>query len=186
MRVFLLLLGFLFGAASARPEARIENLQVTLEGDEVVAAFRLAGAFGEQLRERIQSGLPTGIVYELELLRDRKRWYDRGLADSTLQVVAMFNAVNREYLVNFKLDGRLVESRVLHDLAEVERAMTEISALPTFSLAGMPSSRRLLLRARAELGSRTWLLFIPTRVYTGWRESRKFRPPGPATGPAVR
>lgn len=177
MRVLLFLLGLLLEATPARAEARVEEIDVVLQGDRVVVGFRLLDAFDAALRERIQSGLPTGFVYELELLRDRKRWYDRGLASSSLQIVAMYNAVRREYLVNAKLDGELIESRVVHDLEALERAMTEVAGLSTFSLAGMPSTRRLLVRVRAELGSRTWLLFIPARVETEWRESRKFRPP---------
>jgi hypothetical protein len=177
MRAFLLLLAFLLGAAPGRAEARIEEVQVSLQGDQALVGFRLTGAFGQELRDRIDSGLPTSIVYELELQRDRKRWYDRNLAAGSLQVAAMYNAVNREYLVNFKLDGKLIESRVVHDLGALEQAMTEIAPLPAFSLAGMPSTRRLLVRVRAELGSRTWLLFIPTRAVTEWRDSRKFRPP---------
>ena len=39
----------------------------------------------------------------------------------------MYNAIRREYLVNYKLDGRLVQSRVLKTLPELERA-TEIYA----------------------------------------------------------
>jgi len=177
MRAAFFLVALSFGAAPGRAQARIEELQVSLAGDQVLAGFRLAGAFSDELRERIQSGLPTSILYELELQRDRKRWYDRNLASSTLQVAAMYNAVSREYLVNFKLDGELVESRVVHESGDCERAMTEIAPLPAFSLAGMPSTRRLLVRVRAELGSRTWLLFIPTRVVTEWRDSSKFRPP---------
>ena len=68
-----------------------------------------------ETRERIESGLPTGFIYELELARDRKRWWDDGLARARLEVVAMYNAVTREYLVNTKQDGKLIDSRTVRD-----------------------------------------------------------------------
>jgi len=162
--------------AAAAAEARIADVRVALEGRRALVSFELADGFGAELRDRIESGLPTGVVYELELFKDRKRWWDRSLDHTELEVVAMYNALTREYLVNFKLDGRLIESRQVHDLSALETAMTRIEKLPAFSLEGAPRDRRLLVRVRAELGSRTVLGFIPTLAVTDWAESAKFRP----------
>lgn len=163
------------GGMEARA-AEIRDLAATLDGPRVLVSLRLAGAFDEALVARVESGLPTTLRYDFELLGDRKRWLDRGIEGSSLTVVGMYDAVRREYLINFKLDGRLLESRVVHDLAELERAMTRLEGVPAFAL-GEEDGHRLLVRARAELGYRHLLGFIPTRVLTEWAESRKFRPP---------
>jgi hypothetical protein len=55
--------------------------------------------------------------------------------------------------------------------------MTHFDALPTFDLTKAPERQRLLVRVRAELGSVTWLGFIPVRKMTPWTESKKFRRP---------
>lgn len=166
---------------AASPEvderAQIEALEVKLDGTRVLLSFKLANAFDEDFRRSIDSGLPTQLRYDLHLQRDRKRWFDKDLRTSTLQVAAMYNAVTREYLINYKHDGTLIESRVVREPAELPAAMTEIEALPAFSVAGLTPERRLLVRVRAELGTRMTLGFIPTTVTTGWAESRKFRPP---------
>jgi len=91
--------------------------------------------------------------------------------------VAMFNAVTREYLVNFKLDGRLIESRQLREVGELEDALTRVELLPVFELGEVNTDWRLLVAVRAELGSSTILSIIPTHLRTEWSESRKFRPP---------
>jgi Domain of unknown function (DUF4390) len=163
--------------AAARAEPHLEGLSALPEAGRVHVTLALADAFGDEMRERIQSGLPTGIEYRLELCRDRKHWWDRPLRAATLQVVAMYNALTREYLVNFKLDGRLIESREVYDLAQLELVMTRVEALPVFALAdvGEPDGTRLLVRARAELGARTLLSLIPSTLTTAWVESRKFR-----------
>lgn len=179
----LLLVGGLFAVANPAAGARIVDLEAVLEDGQVRLDFRLDGAFDAALREQVASGLPTGITYELELLRDRQ-WFDRGLTEATLRVTAMYNALTEEYLINYELDGKLIESRLLHDPAALEPAMTEFARLPAFTLEpGAEVGRRLLVRARAVLGTHTLLGFIPARDATGWTQSDKFRVRRPAPSP---
>jgi hypothetical protein len=150
-----------------------------LDGNRVLASLTLAGAFDRRLAARLESGLPTSILYRFELHSDRKRWYDNRLAASTLEVVAMYDAVTRTYTVHSRLDGELVESRAVRDREALEAAMTRIERVPVFTLDGPPHRRRLILKARAELGSRLLLSFIPVTVATDWADSPKFRWPAP-------
>jgi hypothetical protein len=169
----LLLLG-----ASPLLGAELRDLQATVANGHVQVSFQLVEALEPAVMERIQSGLPTAFVYEVELLRDRKRWLDDEIAEATLEVVAMYNAVAEEYLVNFKRDGKLVESRLARSRAELESAMTRFERIPLFpvtDLRGGGRGSRFLLKARAELGAKTWLSFIPVHVATEWAVSRKFR-----------
>ncbi|MEM7052755.1 MAG: DUF4390 domain-containing protein [Acidobacteriota bacterium] len=161
--------------SGAADEASISYLTVEVDGNRAILDFHLANAFDERFLERLRSGLPTGFVYQMELLKDRKRWYDRPLRRNSLQVVAMYDAVSREYLVNTKLDGKLVESRMVKELEDLEDEMTKVFDLPAFALDNLPRSWRLLVRVRAELGSKTILSIIPSTIHTDWRESRKFR-----------
>ncbi len=175
-----LLAGFLLAPVVARADPRadpeVTNVRVAIDDGYARLSFQLDGAFDEPVLERISTGLPTGFRYQFRLDRDRKRWFDASLARSMLEVSAMYNAVTEEYLVNFKLDGKLIESRVVRDLEALERAMTRIASVPVFELAGLDGSDRMLVRVRADLGSKTGFLFLPTREETGWTRSRKFRP----------
>lgn len=167
-------------APAVAQNPRISNLVVELDGHRVLVDFRLRHAFDVGMIERVQSGLPTTVVYELELAEDRKRWFDDQLDRSELHVVAMYDGLAREYLVNYKLDGRLIESRMVETLPELEIALTRFEDLPAFTLthlAGGGGRGRLLVRVRAQLGSKTLLSFIPTRIDTNWKESAKFRRP---------
>ena len=89
----------------------------------------------------------------------------------------MYNAVSQEYLVNFKRDGKLVESRLARSRPELESAMTRFERVPLFAAADLRGGdgSRFLVKARCELGTRTWLAFIPLHVDTDWAQSRKFR-----------
>lgn len=179
--LFLLLL--IFCGSQAQAGGQISEIRIGLDGDRVMASFVLRKAFDQRLAERVDSGLPTSILYRFELLRDRQRWWDQKLRSGTLEVVAMYDAVSRAYTVHYKLDDKLIESRTVREPKALEEAMTHIERLPVFSVAGLPREWRLLVKVEAELGSRTLLSIIPVTVATKWRESPKFRAPGVPGGP---
>ena len=161
-------------AAATRGPA-IRDLAIATDGVQIRVSFQFSGGFDREVVDRIASGLPTAFVYDLELLRDRKRWWDDSVDMKRLEVIAMFNAVTREYLVNTKLDGRLIDSRTLRDPGDLERAMTRFTALPIFIVQPSSDRRRILVRARVVLGTNHWLGFIPTLKTTDWVESNKLR-----------
>jgi hypothetical protein len=167
-----LMLGLLLAPTG---EPAIEDLRVTVDGSRVLVGFHLANGLDAETRERIESGLPTAFIYELELMRDRKHWWDRGLEGTVLEVVAMYNAVTREYLVNTKQGGKLIESRTVRDEEELEHAMTVFDAFAAFTLAADPDNSRFLVRIRVDLGPGAALGFIPYSRSTGWLESNKVR-----------
>ncbi len=164
-------------AAEPAGKPELMDLRVTVEGRRVTVSFQLANAFREPILERLQSGLPTPFVFEFGLFRDHKRWFDRRLDAAELEVATTYDAVTREYLIHYKRDGKLVESRVVRELAELEQAMSHFDEVPLFTLGEVSRKWRLLVKARADLGSRNFLSFIPLRIATDWAESRKFRVP---------
>ena len=172
------LIGFLLALAAVSPlsaEPHLAELRVALVAGNVEVSFELREAYSSETFERIRTGLPTGFEYQFRLDRDRKRWFDASLATSTLQVVAMYNAVTEEYLINFKLDGELIESQVAREPEALELALTRFDSIAIFTLDGVSTDDRMLVRGRADLGSKTGFFFLPTRITTPWHRSRKFR-----------
>lgn len=176
-RAALALAALLPALASAARGAELDIAGVDVMGAQVAVTFHLQGAFDEVFQARLDSGLPTGFVYRFELQRDRKHWWDDKLRETTLEVVAMYNAVGQEYLVNFKHDGRLIESRLVRSRQELAAALTRFDRVRLFDVAGLPRRSRLLVKGRAEMGTRTLLSFIPILLNTEWDDSRKFRVP---------
>lgn len=168
---------FLLVAPAAPAEAagpRVVELSIVIAGGQVLVSFELTGGFTPELAQRMESGLPTGFVYELELARARQ-WWDASVDTARLEVVAMFNAVTREYLVNTKLEGKLIDSVTLRDPGDLERAMTRFTALPVFTLQPSAQRARYLVRARVELGTGQALGFIPFLKTSDWAESNRVR-----------
>lgn len=169
----LALLFALSAPAKDSDKAHISGLVMEIEGKKVFISFELVNAVDEKLEQRIASGLATGIVYDFELVRVRKGWFNKDVDTGSLQVIAMYNAVNREYLVNYKHDGDLIESRVVRDAEELYSVLTKIERLEVFSLEGL-SDDHLYIRVRAVLGTRSILFFIPSIRATDWVESERF------------
>lgn len=154
--------------------AAIAGLSAVREGTVLLVSFRLDRALDERTWEKIESGLPTGFTYDIQLRRIRRRWFDKAVVATRLQVVAMYNALTREYLVNFKRDGELYASRVVTSQEDLERALTTFEGLPSVELADEPPGR-MVLRVRAEVRTRTRLGLIPDRVHTAWAQTTPFR-----------
>ena len=151
-------------------KASISDFAVDVEEHQVLVAFKLEGAFDDNLKRRLESGLATGLVFDFELVRKRKIWFNKTVARGKLQVSAMYNAVSREYLVNYKHDGTLIDSRLVRDPEELRLAMSEFEKISALSVEGKKGE--FVFRMRAELGTGSLLFFIPTLRTTEWVEER--------------
>lgn len=151
-------------------KASIADFEVDVERHQVLVSFKLADAFDDNLKLKLDSGLATGIVFDFELVRRRRLWFNKTVAKGKLQVSAMYNAVSREYLVNYKHDGALIESRLIRSPEELYTAMSEFDDLEALSAEGKKGE--FVVRMRAELGTGSRLFFIPTLRATDWVETR--------------
>ena len=165
-------------AAGGTGKPHISDLTVSVEAGHVDVGFALSDVFDDELVERIQTGLPTGFDFKLRLVKSQRWWwFDPNLRSAKFHVVAMYNAVTGEYLVNYKQDGKLIDSRVVREIPELRDAMTRFENLRVFDTEGLEAKKRVWVRVRAELGSRHLLFLIPTTIETDWAESRRFRLP---------
>jgi len=179
VRVARLILLLLAPAAFAA-DPQIEHLTATNANGQVSVHFVLAHAFDRaETIQGLQSGVPTSFTYVVEIFRDRPNWLDEGISRSRIEVIATFNSVTREYLLNYRRDRRLVRSATISDLAELQQRMTTIEEPELFDIGNRPPYK-LRVRAKADL-MRGWLLyFIPWEVSTRWRtvplETNEARP----------
>lgn len=159
-------------ATAVAGDARIENLSATAAKGEVSVRFSLANAFHNgQTVQALESGMPTSFTYIIEIFRDRPNWFDEGVGRSRIEVIATFNSVTREYLLNYRRDRKLVRSETFSDLDTLKRGMTTIDEPNLFAI-GKRRPYKLKVRAKADL-MRGWLLYvIPWEISTRWKEAR--------------
>jgi hypothetical protein len=150
----------------------IDNLTATAANGKVSAHLTLLNAFDRaEIVQGLQSGVPTSFGYVVEVYRARPNWFDEGIDRSHIEVIATFNSVTREYLMNYRRDRKLVRSETFTDLEKLEKRMTTIDEPDLFDV-GNRRPYKLRLRVKADL-MRGWALyFIPWNFSTRWRDVR--------------
>ena len=162
----------LASASAYAADPTIDHLTAVAANGKVSVHFSLQHAFErEQTIQGLQSGVPTSFTYVVEIYRDRPNWFDEGLGRSRIEVIATFNSVTREYLMNYRRDRRLVRSETFGDLAALQHRMTTIEELDLFDI-GARAPYKLRVRAKADL-MRGWLLyFIPWEISSRWKATK--------------
>ena len=166
------ILFYLLGIAAFAADPRIDDLTASAANGKISVHFALLNAFDRpQTIQGLESGVPTNFTYIIEIYRDRPNWFDEGIDRSRIEVIATFNSVTREYLLNYRRDRKLVRSETVSDLATLQRRMTTIDEPDLFDIGSQPPYK-LKVRAKADL-MRDWLLyFIPREMSTRWRSVR--------------
>ena len=157
---------FLLAADGDSPPA-IENLQIHRQDGDLVVSFELTNVFDVPTLERIRSGLPTNFTYVIRLENPRPMWWDGTMGRTTLELTATYNAVTQEYLVNTKQDDKLIDSRAVMSIEDLQRAMTMVSSLTAFELPEQ-TGNGTYVKVRAELGRRNFMLLFRRTVATDW------------------
>jgi transposase len=174
--VFVASLFLLVGPALA-DDPTMETLSAKAMNRQISVHFTMAHAFDrEQTIQGLKSGVPTTLTYVVEIFRDRPHWFDEGISRSRIEVVATFNSLTREYLLNYRRDHKLIRSETFSDLAALQRAMTTIDEPNLFDIGKRPPYK-LKVRVKADL-MRGWLLYvIPWEFSTRWQTVRVVAPP---------
>ncbi|HJT17776.1 MAG TPA: DUF4390 domain-containing protein [Thermoanaerobaculia bacterium] len=166
------LLLYLLPVAAFAADPSIDNLTATAAGGKVSVHLTLTNAFGSpDIIQTLQSGVPTGFTYVIEIYRDRPNWFDEGIDRSRIEVIATFNSVTREYLMNYRRDRKLVRSETFTDVAALEKRMSTVDEADLFDI-GKRKPYKLRVRAKADF-RREWVLYlIPREMSTRWRDVR--------------
>lgn len=152
--------------------AEIDPVVASALDDHVSVTLTLTDGFAEPWKlEALQNGLPLVFLYEIDLIRKRENWFDSLIDSSEIELVATYNSLTREYLLNYRKDRKLVSSENVRSLEELKRRMTTIREDRLFALADR-QPRDLRVRARAVLGRRYLFHVIPKPVSTDWETVR--------------
>jgi hypothetical protein len=122
----------------------------------VLVSFDLTDAFSSDIRDAIQSGLPTTFSYEIELRRETTL-FDRTVASITVDASVRFDNLTRRYQVSRAIDGRVEEARPIEDQSAVQRWLTHFEQVPLLNTAALENDGEYYVRVRAHVRPRnTW------------------------------
>src|SRR5436309_15879896 len=118
----------LAGAAPARADLRISDLDIHLNDHEVTVRVVLLDAIPPTFPEGLQSGIPAHVRFSIELWQYNRLWRDRLVHSVLIERQLAYNAVTKEYKV-IALKGETFVPYATRDLRDAQRVFSEVRAL---------------------------------------------------------
>ncbi len=127
----------------------------------VLVSCELADGFTDEVRAVIQSGLQTTFTYRIELRLRVPAWVDRTVASAVVSATVEYDSLTRRHTVTRTLDGRIEESRVLENEADVRKWLTAFDRVPVFNTSRLEPNREYYLLVSAKARPRNAPSFWP-------------------------
>ncbi len=153
-KICIILFGILFfvqNLAFAR-DARLTNIIVTNTRDDLLIYLNVEGAFIDEMKKAILSGVPTTFSFFVTLYKVRNLWFDKNLADIKTTHTIKYNNLKQEFTVTRSESG---ESVVTQSFGEAQKLMGEIDSLKIVPLSMLEKGSHYQIRANAELNKAT-------------------------------
>src|SRR3989442_3634333 len=119
-------------AAADKPDITVTPIA---RDGQVLVSFELSDGFTAEVRDAIQSGLPTTFSYEVELRRQTSIWFDRTVASVIIAATVRFDNLTRRYQMSHATDGRVEDAKPAEQLDRVRERITKFERVPLFTSA---------------------------------------------------
>ncbi len=140
-----------FGAppnAHARDKAVISGTSARFDGRIYHVAFRVEGAFSEDIERAVLSGLPATFTYYFRLFRILNVWPDELVQEFQVVRTIQYDNIRQSYTVTQGEKTAPVKTR---NAAEAHKLMTEFSDMTLAGSGNLPAgSYFLLVKAQME------------------------------------
>jgi len=163
LRVFVVAVVFVAAvqAQAPAPEQTPEVSVTPIARDgQVLVSFDLTDAFSTDVRDAIQSGLPTTFSYSVDLRRGATL-FDRTVASVTVEASVRFDNLTRRYQISRTVDGRVEDVRPTEDQEAVRRWLTHFEQVPLSNTSALETNGEYYIRVRAHTRPRNTWFFWP-------------------------
>jgi Domain of unknown function (DUF4390) len=160
LRVFVVafvLVGIVRAADDVSPDLRVTPIE---RDGQVLVSFDLNDGFTSDVRDAIQSGLPTSFLYDVELRRG-STLFDRTVAAIAITATVHFDNLTRRYQMSRTVDGRVEEARPTDDAESVRGWMTHFERVPLSTTASLEANVEYYVRVRAHTRPHSSWFFWP-------------------------
>ena len=177
------ILGFLLFVLTSSPSAfaespNIVNIGVATKGNYVVMNARLIDGFTEKILEAIESGVPMGFTFKIELRKENTVWVDSLVSSNTIRHKIQFDPLKKAY--RFSEVGKNVRRKVMtHKISRYQKLMLTLKDIPIAPIYRMNPDEEYYVRVKADLETdRFWFpfnyifFFVPFSDFeTSWAQT---------------
>ena len=135
-------------AAPAGGSFVVEHAALRAVGGIYVVDARIDFAFSEDNLEAMRNGVALTVIVEIEVRRERGRWWDEALAAHEFLYRIETNVLTGRYRVRGLHDG---SARNHHSLEEVVETLGRLESVPVIARARLSDKARYAARIRARL-----------------------------------
>ena len=153
--VCLLTLLLVSAAPVAAQPAETLRVRPLIRDGQVLGTFALDGGLTDEMKAVVQSGLRTVFTYTVELKLKVPAWVDRTVASVVVSTSVDFDNLTRRHTISQALDGRVEESFIVEDPAQVAQMVTHFDRLPLFDTKVLEANREYYVLVRADARPRS-------------------------------
>lgn len=130
-------------------DAGLTNMIVTNTRDDLLLYVDVTGAFTEEIRTAVLSGVPTSFSFLVSLNQVRSMWFDREVADIRVVHTIRYDNLKKEFAVTRSWDGG--GEMVTDSFTKAQALMAKMTGLKVATLGELRKGERYRLTAKAEL-----------------------------------
>jgi len=144
------------GAAIAEAQqASTLKVRPFFRDGKVLVSFSLDGGMSDEMKAVVQSGLRTVFTYTVELKLKVPAWVDRTVATAVVSTSVDYDNLTRKHTISQARNGRVEQSFVVEDPAEVAQMVTNFERLALFDTRNLEPNRDYYLLVRADARPRS-------------------------------
>ena len=156
----------------------IVNIGVSTKGKYVVMNARLIDGFTEKIMEAIESGVPMGFTFEIELRKENTAWVDSLISSNIVRHKIQFDSLKKAY--RFSEIGKKVRRKVVtRKTSRFKKLMLTLKDIPIAPIYRLNPDEKYYVRVKADLETdRFWFpfnyifFFVPFSDFeTSWAQS---------------
>jgi hypothetical protein len=149
------------GSGAVLAAAEIIRVTSIARDGRILVSFEMKDGFTRDIQDAISSGLTTTFTYDVELRRGAAVWLDRTVASARVTASVRYDNLTRRYQVARTQDGRVEDTRIIEDIAVVQRWLTEFERLSLFSTAPLEPNADYYVRVRVRMRPHNSMFFLP-------------------------
>lgn len=166
----------LAGAPVARAQRDMRVTTIT-RGDRVLVSLELLGAYTEEVRDGVASGLETTFSFDIELRKAVAFWLDRTIDRVAVSASVRYDGLIGRYRVRRIVDGRVEQAQVVEEEAVLRQLLTTLDRLPLFGTRDLEINGDYRVQVRVDRRPRTgWFRWPWGRAVALGRASFTFLP----------
>jgi hypothetical protein len=175
---YLILFLLLFTSLAFAGRERIDNIQVEIINDEILASFELKEGFNRKIERDIHDGIEKDFYYYVLLNQKHENWFDEEIVARTIRYTVKYDTLKKSYTVR-RQDEMAIEEQVFDRIEAMRAFVSAERRFPVAMRSYLEHHHRYFLRVKAQMKAShvplyldRFLFFIPfLELDTPWTQS---------------